>query len=158
MDIIYYILLITPLIIGMLLGLIYKDTWNNNNYKKLIKSQLNPPNYIFSIVWPILYILIGISYANILSNKNIKYWIVPIIALIFNFLYIPSFSIKKYSPFLLSTIIIIFSLIFGIITFVQFYIITTKNNKIFTYLLIPYILWLIFALYLSYDMYNLNKR
>jgi len=156
MNLIYYILLLLPFIIGMLLGLIYKDTWNDS-YIYLLKSRFVLPNYVFSIVWPILYILIGISYANILPNNKIIYWILPIIALIFNFIYIPSFTIKKYPPFFLSTIIIMFSLIFGIMTFIQFYKITKKNKKLYSYILIPYILWLSFALYLSYDMYVLNK-
>ena len=33
------------------------DTW----YQGLIKSNLNPPGYIFGIVWPILYFFMGIT-------------------------------------------------------------------------------------------------
>ena len=33
------------------------DIW----YQELIKSDLNPPGYVFGIVWPILYLLMGIT-------------------------------------------------------------------------------------------------
>ena len=33
------------------------DMW----YQELIKSDLNPPGYVFGIVWPILYLLMGIT-------------------------------------------------------------------------------------------------
>ena len=33
------------------------DIW----YQGLIKSDLNPPGYVFGIVWPILYLLMGIT-------------------------------------------------------------------------------------------------
>ena len=33
------------------------DLW----YQGLIKSDLNPPGYVFGIVWPILYLLMGIT-------------------------------------------------------------------------------------------------
>ncbi|MDB2482452.1 tryptophan-rich sensory protein [Gammaproteobacteria bacterium] len=33
------------------------DVW----YQALNKSDLNPPGYVFGIVWPILYILMSIS-------------------------------------------------------------------------------------------------
>ena len=46
------------LIIGaMASGTASEDDW----YKSLNKSRLNPPGYIFGIVWPFLYLLMSIS-------------------------------------------------------------------------------------------------
>ncbi|MEL1225020.1 MAG: TspO/MBR family protein, partial [Candidatus Neomarinimicrobiota bacterium] len=40
---------------------INQDDW----YLSLNKSELNPPGYVFGIVWPILYTLMGfVSYFN----------------------------------------------------------------------------------------------
>ena len=78
------------------------------NIKILKKPPLYPPNYLFSIVWPILYIMIGFTYYNILYNsgcipygyskcgitiKYVKslYLIIPTLALIFNFCLYTSF-------------------------------------------------------------------
>ena len=49
---------LTALILG---GLSSSDTANDLWYLELNKSNLNPPGYIFGIVWPILYILMSIS-------------------------------------------------------------------------------------------------
>jgi tryptophan-rich sensory protein len=169
-----YIILFIPLIIGMTIGAIYGKKWNEDKYKNLKKPEYNPPNYVFGIVWPILYLLIGGIYsyalydskcipdsiskcAKIIYYKDFKYWIIPTLALIFNFLYIPVFFGENglFNGF----VIIILSLIFAILTLIQF---ITQNNyykytKIFAIIaLVPYILWLSFATYLSYNIYVLN--
>jgi tryptophan-rich sensory protein len=169
-----YIILFIPLIIGMTIGAIYGKKWNEDKYKNLKKPEYNPPNYVFGIVWPILYLLIGGIYsyalydskcipdsiskcAKIIYYKDFKYWIIPTLALIFNFLYIPVFFGENglFNGF----VIIILSLIFAILTLIQF---ITQNNyykytKIFAIIaLVPYILWLSFASYLSYNIYILN--
>ena len=41
------------------------DSW----YLSLNKSELNPPSYIFGVVWPILYILMMVS--AFLAHKKI---------------------------------------------------------------------------------------
>ena len=169
-----YFILFIPLIIGMTIGAIYGKKWNDDKYKNLKKPEYNPPNYVFGIVWPILYLLIGGIYsyalydskcipdsiskcAKIIYYKDFKYWIIPTLALIFNFLYIPVFFGENglFNGF----VIIILSLIFAVLTLVQFimqsnYYKYTKTLAIIT--LVPYILWLSFASYLSYNIYILN--
>ena len=169
-----YFILFIPLIIGMTIGAIYGKKWNDDKYKNLKKPEYNPPNYVFGIVWPILYLLIGGIYsyalydskcipdsiskcAKIIYYKDFKYWIIPTLALIFNFLYIPVFFGENglFNGF----VIIILSLIFAVLTLVQFimqsnYYKYTKTLAIIA--LVPYILWLSFASYLSYNIYILN--
>jgi translocator protein len=169
-----YIIIFTPLIIGMTIGAVYGKKWNEDKYKNLQKPALNPPNYVFGIVWPILYLLIGGIYSYALYDskcipdsisacaktvyfKDLKYWIIPTIALIFNFLYIPIFFAENglFNGF----IIIIFSLIFAVLTLIQFVLQGNyyKNTGLFAMIaLVPYILWLSFASYLSYNIYILN--
>ena len=48
----------------------YKDTW----YTNLKKSKLTPPNYVFSIVWPILYTMIFISFIIVFFSKKCSSW------------------------------------------------------------------------------------
>ena len=52
------------------------DSW----YLLLDKSKLNPPGYVFGIVWPILYILMMVS--AFLAHKKI--FLIFIIQLFFN--------------------------------------------------------------------------
>jgi len=174
-QIITYTIIFLPLIIGMSIGAIYGKKWGEEKYKNLKKPKYNPPSYIFSIVWPILYIMIGIIYSFALYDslcipdkiskcgttiyfKGLKYWIIPTLALLFNFMYIPIFFGENglYN----GLIIIILSLVFAILTLIQFYLQDNYNSNIkyFAILaLLPYIAWLSFATYLSYDLYMLNK-
>ena len=57
------------------------DSW----YLSLNKSELNPPSYVFGIVWPILYILMMIS-AFLAYKKVFLFFnpIVPRISSVFN--------------------------------------------------------------------------
>lgn len=153
----YIIYILLPLIIGTLIGRL--NNFDRKEYEKLKKPQFQPPSYVFGIVWPILYLLIGISYYYVLKDKNYKYFIIPLIGLGLNFSYTPIFfGSKKYdsNKILLSFIIVILTLIFAILTFIEFYYI--EKNKYYSYLLIPYILWLLFASVLSYSIYSLNKK
>ena len=143
-----------PLILGMLPSFFYRGGNDMIEYRKLKKPEQIPPSYIFGIVWPILYLLIGISYYIGLKNKKLKYYIIPIIGLIINYSYTPIFFGKD--KLFLSLIIVILTLIFAILTLLQFN--YTVKNKLSVYLLIPYIMWLCFASYLSYNIYVLNKN
>lgn len=123
------------------------DEW----YKKLKKAPINPPSYIFGIVWTILYILIAISYIIAFNLLDYSYWIIPIIHLLLNFSYSPVFFYYKqlYGAAILTLLILIFALI-------TMYIFSFKS-MISVYLLIPYILWLIFANYLAWTIAIINN-
>jgi len=147
----YLIWLVIPLFFGFLSGSIgNRDEW----YNKLNKPKLNPPRIVFPIVWTILYILLGFAYYYGLYNKlDIKYYIIPVIHLILNFLYSPLFF--YYKEILGSAILTLLILLFAILTLIQFMI--TNKSLITVYIMIPYIIWLIFANYLSWSIYKLNK-
>ncbi len=169
------IIIISPLIIGSSIGAIYGKKWGEDKYKNLKKSAYNPPSYVFSIVWPILYLAIGIIYSYALYDllcipdkiskcgttvyyKDLKYWIIPMLALVFNFMYVPIFFGEN--GLFNGLIIVILSLVFAVLTLIQFFLQDNYNSyiKYFAILaLVPYIAWLSFATYLSYDIYMLNK-
>lgn len=116
-------------------------------YRLLEKSSLNPPPWVFAIVWPILYLLMYLSLFIVLNNKKCQPYCKPldffILQLLFNLQWTNVFfrqqNIKKA---LIYTTIIIF---FTIATIISFYFI----NKLASILLIPYLLWLFFAFYLN---------
>jgi tryptophan-rich sensory protein len=179
-NIITFIIIFLPLVIGLSIGAIYGKNWNDPKYKNLKKPAYNPPSYVFGIVWPILYLAIGVIYSYALYDykksgagaaavaaaatsfvyyKELKYWVIPMLALLFNFLYIPVFFGENglFNGF----VIIILSLVFAILTMIQFYLQKNNNNNIKYYAilaLLPYVAWLSFASYLSYNIWVMNVK
>jgi benzodiazapine receptor len=121
------------------------DTW----YLNLKKSSLTPPGYIFSIVWIMLYILMSISVWIILASlQKEEQFSLPIILfimqLILNFIWSPLFF--KYHLIYESLFLLFVIWIIVLIIIYLFYSINKNASK----LLIPYIIWLSFALYLNF--------
>lgn len=144
------IFILYPLIIGSFLGGFFKpDDW----FKTINKPSFMPPPYVFQIGWTILYILIGISSYYGYYNNSYIYWILPTIHIIINFMFSPiMFGMHNlYGGFIFTLL----TLIFAILVILQYY--YTNSNRLSIYLLIPYILWLIFATTLAYTTYIINK-
>lgn len=111
------------------------DVW----YQELIKSPLNPPGYIFGIVWPILYLLMSISaFRTFNETKNLF-----LIQLIFNALWSWLFFAFQ-MPFIALLNILLLIYLNIKLNLKMFY-----QDKLSGFLFIPYILWLFFASYLN---------
>ena len=136
-----------PLIIGGIVGFI---TSNAMGYNDLVKPALSPSAIVFSIVWTIIYLLIGISYILLKEKVNKETKQLYYGQLIFNYLWIFIFFVFKLR--LLSILWIIILDVLVICMTYQFY----KQNKLSGILLIPYVLWLFFATYLNIFIYFLN--
>lgn len=143
--------LIISIIIPLGLGIITSLLIKTDMYNVINKPELSPPKIVFPIVWTILYILLGIS--NYLINKNGKkevpnliYYIGLGINLIWPFIF---FNLKEY---LIALIWLIILIVFVVTMIIEYF----KINKLSAYLQIPYIIWLIFALYLNYQVFLLN--
>lgn len=135
--------ILIPVIMGGIVGLIISPFMN---YQNLNKPPLSPPGIVFPIVWTILYIIMGYSfYKQKEQNKTIYYT-----QLIANGLWSIIFFIFKW--YLLAFIWIILLIILVIIMIYKFY----KENKLSGLINIPYLIWLFFALYLSFGVYLLN--
>ena len=123
-------------------------------YQNLNKPFLSPPSYVFTIVWPILYILMAISLFMFLKGGMRREKIIPlfifVVQLALNLSWSPIFfGLQKMG---LALIVIILMIILTIITIFYFY----KFSKISAILLIPYLLWICFALYLNLGFILLN--
>lgn len=138
-----------PLIIGSIVGIF---TSSSIEYNDLIKPTVSPPGIVFSIVWTIIYLLIGISYTLLKEKGDIPKETKQLyyIQLMFNYLWTIIFFVFRLR--LLSVLWIIILDVLVIIMTYQFY----KQNKLSGILVIPYVLWLLFATYLNISIYFLN--
>ena len=120
-------------------GLSSSDTPNDLWYQELNKSSLNPPGYIFGIVWPILYILMSISAFRTFSKTRKLF----LIQLFFNAIWSWLFFAFHMPIVALLNIWILIAL--NIKLNVNMLRIDTISGILF----IPYIVWLCFASYLN---------
>jgi len=148
-KILKFILILIPWFIG---GLLFRS--DTVFYKSLNKPIFAPPSILFPIIWTILYILIAISIYLILKDYKLKdnpsytktLLINYVSNQIFSFLF---FTLK--SPFLalIDTFIVLISSLF-------LYYESKELNKTSSKLLIPYIIWNIFATILIIFIFFMN--
>lgn len=142
--------ILIPLAVGALSALI---SGNMSSYSTLSKPALSPPSIVFSVVWTILYILMGISaYIIQLSKSSIVPMALNIyyLQLFFNFCW--SIIFFRFSLYWLSFIWLIILIIMICIMIKLFY----EINKTAAYLQIPYLLWCLFAAYLNLSISIMN--
>jgi tryptophan-rich sensory protein len=131
-----FIFVILALIVG---GLASSNTADDIWYQDLIKSPLNPPGYVFGIVWPILYLLMSISaFRTFNETKNLF-----LIQLLFNAIWSWLFFAFQ-MPFI--ALLNIWLLIY---LNIKLNLKMFNQDKLSGFLFIPYILWLFFASYLN---------
>ena len=142
--------LLFPLIIGFIVSLIIKDYIN---YSTLLKPPLAPPKALFPIAWTIIYLLLGISFYLYKKNTQRKDWFIDFTYytnLVINALWSIIFFVLKWR---LVAVIWIIILLLNLISLISLFL---KKNPPSAYLNIIYLLWTIFATYLTIGIYILN--
>ena len=136
-------LVIMTSIIGSLANVyINSDGW----YEELIKSPLNPPSYVFGIVWPILYVIMAFVSFRVAD----KIALIFIIQLIFNAAWSWLFFYFHIPVVALIDIAILIYLNQRILLIIN------KESRTLFYLYLPYLIWLSFAAFLNASIIWLN--
>jgi benzodiazapine receptor len=137
------LLVIACSVIGSLANIfINSDSW----YVDLVKSPLNPPSFVFGIVWPILYALM--AFVSFKSADKIWKLFIPQLILnaawswMFFFMHAPLLALINISIliFLNQKILVILKI----------------ESKLLFWLYLPYVLWLSFAAFLNASIVFLN--
>ena len=137
------LLVIACSVIGSLANIfISSDSW----YVDLVKSPLNPPSFVFGIVWPVLYALM--AFVSFKSADKIWKLFIPQLILnaawswMFFFMHAPLLALINISIliFLNQKILVILKI----------------ESKLLFWLYVPYVLWLSFAAFLNASIVFLN--
>ena len=143
-----------PLAVGGLSALISRG--GMETYDTVAKPPLSPPAWLFPVVWSILFILMGIAsylvYTSGEDEKKVKCALTVYgIQLAVNFFWSPIFFNLQNYLFAFIWLILLWVLI--VVNIVLF----CRISETAGYLLVPYLLWVSFAGYLTYSVYVLNR-
>lgn len=127
------------------------DTW----YASLVTPSVSPPNWVFAPVWTTLFTLMGIAaylvWREGISKRRVQIALVVfVVQLILNLLW----SVLFFGTHSLVGALIEVILLWGAIlaTIVSF----ATVSRLAAWLLVPYLLWVSFAAYLTYSFWVLN--
>ena len=121
----------------------------------ITKPPLSPPSIVFPIVWGILFALMGIGAARIYlmpaSNARSRSLLLFGVQLVVNFLWsVIFFNLQAFGFAFLWLILLCGLILWMILSF-------RKVDKVAAWLQIPYLLWVIFAAYLNFGVWLLNR-
>ena len=144
----FFVVTYSASFIGSLATISYKEPW----YSSLIKSNLNPPDWVFAPVWTTLYFLMTVAIWLFWhsKNKNIDTVYIYFIHLVFNTTWSIVFFV--FHNIFLALINLIILIVLIIIIMIRF----KRVNLTSYYLMIPYLLWCCFALILNVSLLILN--
>ena len=140
-------------LIGLLLGFITSaniETW----YAFLKKPALTPPAIVFSTVWPILYAMLALVGYSLCQRPRTSKTNTAItlysLQMLMNWLWTILFFYFHLIGFSLLWIIVM-----ALLTLVTI-VLTKSQFKLTTLMILPYFIWLLFAVYLNAAIWIMN--
>jgi translocator protein len=141
-------------LIGSLMGVLSNSGYGNRWFAALDLPDITPPGWVFGVVWPILYIMLGLALAMILHARGAKGRGLALtlffVQLVANFAWSPLFFGQYQVTSALY--LIIFILLTTIATTFAF----APIRKAAAWLLVPYMVWLSFAAILNFQIDQRN--
>ncbi len=158
MSFLRWALVTVPLIVllGVASGQFSGSGYENGWFARLQKPELMPPGWAFGLVWPILYVLMGLALAIILGARGARGRGLALalfaLQMVLNLAWSPLFFAAHQVTAALVVIVLMFVAAFW--TMIRF----TMIRKVAGMLLLPYLGWLIFAGFLNYEIMRLNPN
>ncbi|MBP3704474.1 MAG: tryptophan-rich sensory protein, partial [Clostridia bacterium] len=123
-------------------------------YKSLEQPPLAPPGWIFPVAWTLLYALMGAAsyriYNSEAENRN-GALALYLIQLAVNFFWPILFF--RFEAVGAAMAVLILLVVLLVLTVIQFW----RTDKCAALLMLPYLVWTVFALYLNIGVYFLNR-
>ena len=146
--ILFFVITFSASFIGGLASISFKEPW----YSQLVKSNYNPPDWIFAPVWTTLYLMmtLAIWFYWHTKNRDMNTVYIYFIHIVFNTTWsIVFFGLHQILLALIVLLVLIFLIIILILRF-------KRVNLVSYYLMIPYLLWTTYALFLNLNLLILN--
>jgi tryptophan-rich sensory protein len=137
------------------LGSIFTIPAINGWYTSIQKPFFNPPNWIFGPVWITLFFIMGVSLYLVLrknvKDREVKKGLLLFVVQLFLNIRWSFLFFYLHNPFGAFLDIVLLWLAI-ILTIIQF----SKIEKKAAYLLLPYLIWVSFAAFLNFSIWQLN--
>ena len=138
--------ILIPVSLGTVVGLVFKDY--TSSIEEFNRSIIVPP-IVFPIVWSVLYILLGVWFYFFGMEASSKQKIFYYTLLGINLLFTPVlFYFKNITFALFITLVLLLGNLYLFITYLK------KDKK--SYILLPYLIWLVVANVLMLDLFINN--
>ena len=146
--VLFFIITYSASFIGRFATIAFKEPW----YSQLIKSNYNPPDWVFAPVWTALYLMMTFAvwlfwHSAKRDMKTIYFYFIHIV---FNTTW--SIVFFGFHEIFLAFIVLLILIYFIIILILRF----KRVNLVSYYLMIPYLLWTTYALFLNFNLLILN--
>lgn len=156
MSFVRWMLLCVPAIVGLgsLMGVLSNSGYGNAWYRALTPADIQPPGWVFGVVWTSLYIMLGTAIAMILSARGAtgrRTAITLFVAqLLLNFAWSPLFfGMRQVS---MALVVLGVMLALAVATTFAF----GRIRKGAAWLMVPYLCWLCFAGTLNFQLDQRN--
>ena len=146
--VLFFFITFSASFVGRLATISSKEPW----YSQLIKSNYNPPDWIFPPIWLTLYLMMTIAIWLFWHSKkrDMNTIYIYFIHIVFNTTWsIVFFGLHQ----IFLALVVLIVLIFLIIILIQRF---KRVNLLSYYLMIPYLLWTFYALFLNLNLLVLN--
>ncbi|HEY9580843.1 MAG TPA: TspO/MBR family protein [Rhizorhapis sp.] len=142
------------LLLGIASGRIAGSGHGNRWFAALAKPDIVPPGWVFATAWPLLYLLIGLAIAMILHARGARMRGPAIVLFVVQFILNLVWSPLFFAAHQVTSALYLAGAIAGLtlITLILFAMI----RKVAALLMLPYLLWLCFAVYLTLEIDRLN--
>ena len=146
--VLFFIITYSASFIGGFVTVSLKEPW----YSQLIKSNYNPPDWIFAPVWTTLYLMmtLAIWFFWHSNKRDMNTVYIYFIHIVFN----TTWSVVFFGlhQILLALLVLLILILLIIVLIVRF----KRVNLASYYLMIPYLLWTFYALFLNFNLMVLN--
>lgn len=151
-----WLLVCVPVVVllGFLSGQLAGSGPGNPWFDELAKPAAFPPPVTFGIVWTILYVMMGVALAMVLAARGARGRAIAVLAfavqLVLNLAWSPVFfGMHRMSAALVLIAVILLAAVVATVLF-------ARVRPVAAALLVPYVLWLVFATYLNFAFLQAN--
>lgn len=144
------------LLFGVGSGILSNSGYGNRWFAALAKPDFTPPGWMFGTAWTILYVLLGLSLAIVIGARGAPGRGIAItiflVQLILNFAWSPLFFGAHEVALAFYLLLVI--LLLSVVTAALF----LRIRGLAAALLLPYLAWLCFATFLSFEIMRMNPQ